>query len=160
MNFQTGDWVVHCTHGLGQITTIEDRSFGEKSIPYYMVQIEDLTIWVPLDENLDKRLRSPVSQAGFKTLLGTLTSAPEELPVDRRQRSQYLLDVLKEGSAESVCRVLRDLTAHRKHRSWSENDGELMRRIKKTFIGEWSFTFSIPPLDAEAELQKILSPIT
>jgi RNA polymerase-interacting CarD/CdnL/TRCF family regulator len=157
MNFKTGDWVVHCAHGLGQITTIENRSFGEESIPYYMIQIADLTIWVPLDENLDKRLRPPITQAGFQSLINTLTGVPEDLPTDRRQRSQHLLDILKEGTAESVCRVIRDLTAHRKNRSWSESDGELMRRIKKIFIGEWSFTFSIPPLAAEAELQKLLS---
>ncbi|MDP1544887.1 MAG: CarD family transcriptional regulator [Anaerolineales bacterium] len=157
MDFQPGDWVVHCTQGLGQVKNVENRSFGEKSVLYYMVQIADLTIWVPADENLGTRLRKPVNQAGFQSLITTLTSPPEELPTDRRQRSQYLLDVLKDGSADSLCRVIRDLSAHRKHRTWSENDSELNRRIKKTFIREWSFIFSIQPLDAEAELQKLLS---
>lgn len=157
MNFQPGDWVVHCTHGVGQVKSIEDRSFGEQNIPYYMVQISDLTIWVPADENLGKRLRSPTSRSEFHTLLDTLASPPETLPTDRRQRNQHLLELLKDGKAETLCRVIRDLSALRKHRTWSEYDRDLMRRIQKTLIGEWSFIFSITPQDAEIELQKLLS---
>lgn len=157
MNFQPGDWVVHCTQGLGQVKTVEERSFGENSILYYMVQIADLTIWVPADENLNKRLRKPINAEGFQTLFTMLSSPPEELPTDRRQRNQYLLDLLRDGSPESVCKVIRDLTAHRKHRSWGEYDSEMIRRIKKTLIGEWSFIFSINPHEAEAELQRLLA---
>jgi RNA polymerase-interacting CarD/CdnL/TRCF family regulator len=65
--------------------------------------------------------------------------------------------MLKDGSAESLCSVIRDLTAHRGHRSWSEYDSELIRRVKKTLIGEWSFILSITPLDAEVEMQKLLA---
>jgi hypothetical protein len=32
-----------------------------------------------------------------------------------------------------------------------------MNRVQKTLIGEWSFIFSINPLDAEVELQRLLS---
>ncbi|MBI3170613.1 MAG: hypothetical protein HYZ22_19200 [Chloroflexi bacterium] len=157
MEFQSGDWVVHCTHGLGQIKAVEERTFGEASVLYYLVQIAELSIWVPVDENLNKRLRKPVDEAGFQTLFSILSSSPEALPTDRRMRNQYLSDMLKEGSPESICRVIRDLTAHRKHRTWNEYDGELIRRIKKIFISEWSFIFSVNPHDAEAELQKLLT---
>lgn len=157
MDFKPGDWVVHCSHGLGQIKTLENRSFGEESILYYMVQIGDLTIWVPADDNLNKRLRKPASQSDFHTLLNTLTSPPEELPLDRRQRSQYLLELLKDGSAESLIKVIRDLSAIRQHRTWSDYDRDLMRRIQKSLIGEWSFIFSINPLEAETELHKLLA---
>ncbi len=160
MEFQPGDWVVHCTHGVGQIKSVEDRSFGDRNIPYFMVQIGDLTIWVPADENINKRLRFPSTQAEFHTLLGTLSSPPETLPIDRRQRTQHLLEVLKDGSAETLCKVIRDLSAIRKHRTWSEYDRNLMHRIQKMFTGEWSFIFSISPQDADIELQKLLSKAT
>jgi RNA polymerase-interacting CarD/CdnL/TRCF family regulator len=122
------------------------------------VQIADLSIWVPADENLNKRLRKPVNEAGFQTLFSILSSQPEALPTDRRQRNQYLSDTLKEGTPEAVCRIIRDLSAHRQHRTWNEYDGEVIRRAKKAFINEWSFAFSITPHDAEAELQKLLTP--
>lgn len=157
MNFHTGDWVVHCSHGLGQVKAIEKRSFGMADVLYLMVQIGDLTIWVPADDNLEKRLRSPISRSEFQTLFTTLTSPPENLPTDRRQRSQHLVEMLKDGSADSLCRVIRDMSALRKQRPWSEYDRDLMRRIQKSLIGEWSFVFSINPLDAEHELQKLLA---
>lgn len=157
MNFQPGDWVVHCTHGVGQVKGIEDRSFGDHTIPYYMVQIGDLTIWVPADENISARLRVPASKSDFQTLLKTLTSEPETLPTDRRQRNQQLLEQLKDGSVDSLCRVIRDLTAIRKLRTWGDYDRDLLRRTQKTLVGEWSYIFSIQPHDAEVELQKLLS---
>ncbi len=157
MNFQTGDWVIHCSHGLGQIKAIEKRSFGVEDLLYLMVQIGDLTIWVPSDENLGKRLRSPVSKSDFQTLFATLSSSPENLPTDRRQRSQHLSEMIKDGSADSLCRAIRDLSALRKQRTWSEYDRDMMRRIQKILIGEWSFVFSINSLDAESGLQKLLT---
>ncbi|HND47417.1 MAG TPA: CarD family transcriptional regulator [Anaerolineales bacterium] len=157
MEFQSGDWVVHCAHGLGQITAIETRSFGEQTIPYYQVQIGDLTIWVPTDEHLGKRLRKPASQSDFSNLLNMLTNPPETLPSDRRHRNQYLIELLKDGTAETLCKVIRDLSAIRKHRTWSEYDRDILRRVQKSLIGEWSFIFSINPHDAENELQKLLA---
>jgi CarD family transcriptional regulator len=157
MKFQSGDWVVHCIHGLGQVTAIETRSFGEQNTLYYQVQIGDLTIWVPADESLNRRLRKPASRPEFDQLFKMLTKPPEALPNDRRQRNQYLIDLLKDGTAETLVKVIRDLSAIRKQRTWSEYDKELMRRVQKSLIGEWSFIFSIHPHDAENELQKLLS---
>lgn len=157
MEFQSGDWVVHYAHGLGQITAIETRSFMEQNILYYQIQIGDLTIWVPTDENLGKRLRKPSSQTDFSNILNTLPKPPEPLPSDRRQRTQHLTELLKDGSAETLCKIIRDLSAIRKQRTWSEYDRDILRRAQKTLISEWSFVFSINPLDAEDKLQKLLS---
>lgn len=157
MEFQTDEWVVHCTHGLGQIKTIEQRSFGEQNILYYMIQIGDLTIWVPADENIGSRLRYPQSPEDFQKLFAMLNSTPEALPIDRRQRNQFLLDLLKDGSAESLCRALRDMSAIRKQRTWGDYDRDLMKRIQKIFLSEWCFVLSTNPHDAEAELQRILA---
>ena len=130
MDLKSGDWVVHCTHGLGQVTSIETRSFGEQKLPYYQVQIADLTIWIPADENLSKRLRKPTSRSDFDQLIKMLTKPPETLPVDRRQRSQYLIELLKDGTAETLFKVIRDLSAIRKQRTWSEYDRDILRRAQ------------------------------
>jgi RNA polymerase-interacting CarD/CdnL/TRCF family regulator len=157
MGFQIGDWVVHCNHGLGQVLAIEERTNNNKTALYYMVQLKDLTIWVPADENLNSRLRFPVSSEELRRLLATLSGPAEKLLDDRRQRNLQLLEMLKDGSVESMCRVLRNLAAHRHHRSWSEYDSALMSRVQKALIGEWSFILSVSPLDAEVELQKLMS---
>lgn len=157
MGFQIGDWVMHRTHGLGQVLAIEERMNNNKTALYYMVQLKEFTIWVPADENLNSRLRYPVSAEELRRLLATLSDPAEKLLDDRRQRNLQLLEMLEDGSVESMCRVLRDLAAHRHHRTWSEYDSALMNRVKKTLIGEWSFSLSVNPLDAETELQRLLT---
>lgn len=156
MEFQTGDNVVHCTHGLGQVLAIEERTFFEKITIYYMVQMKDLTIWIPADEKIKSRLRLPNSQGDFRNLLAILSSPADPLPDDRRQRNLQLTEMLEDGKAESLCRVIRDLSANRHTRPWSESDNALMRRAQKALIGEWSFVFSITPLEAEQELHRLL----
>lgn len=156
MGFQIGDWVVHCTHGLGQVLAIEERTNNNKTALYYMVQLKDLTIWVPADENLNSRLRFPVSAEELHKFLATLSEPADPLLSDRRQRNLQLLEMLKDGSVESMCRVLRNLASHRHHRTWNEYDSALMNRVQKALIGEWSFSLSVSPLEAEVELQKLL----
>lgn len=157
MEFQTGDNVVHCTHGLGRVLAIEKREFFDKVINYYMVQMADLTIWIPADENLKSRLRPPTSAAGFKQLLAILSSPADKLPDDRRLRTTHLQERIEDGRAESLCKVIRDLTAFRQTHSWSEADGALMRRAQKALVGEWSFIFSITQHEAEDQLQRLLN---
>jgi RNA polymerase-interacting CarD/CdnL/TRCF family regulator len=67
------------------------------------------------------------------------------------------MESLRNGGVESLCRVIRDLSAHRHTRTWSEYDSALIRRAQKALIGEWSFIFSISPLEAENELQRLLA---
>ena len=134
MDFKKNDWVVHCTHGLGQIKDIEERTFFDKVTLYYMVQVSDLTIWIPADENIQSRLRFPTSPASFKKSISILSTAPEKLPDDYRQRNTQLSEMLKDGRADSLCKVIRDLTAYRHARSWSEHDNALMRRTQKASL--------------------------
>ena len=157
MDFQIGDRVVHCTHGLGQVLAIEERVINNNIALYYEVQIADLSIWVPADENLKSRLRFPISEAGLKKLFSVLSGPAEKLPDDRRQRNLHLQEMLKDGKTESLCKVIRDLAAYRRAASWNEYDTQLMKRVEKTLIREWSFILSVPPQEAEVELHRLLS---
>jgi RNA polymerase-interacting CarD/CdnL/TRCF family regulator len=157
MNIKIGDWVVHCIHGLGQVQAIEEKTNGNKTVLYYAIQLKELVIWVPVDENQNSRLRLPASAKEFRRLLATLSHPAEQLSNDRRQRNLQLLEMLNDGSVESICRVLRNLAAHRHQRTWNEYDNALMSRAQKALIVEWSFVFAIPSHEAEVELQRLLS---
>ena len=158
MNFQTGDRVMHSTYGMGHVQAIEERTVNDSTAMYYMVKTADLTLWVPADENKTSRLRYPTSAPKFKEILALLTSNPEPLPDDRRQRNIKLLDLLNDGGVESLCKVIRDLTAFRRTHSWNDYDGGLMKRAIKTLVGEWSVSLSIGPREAEMELHRLLEP--
>lgn len=126
---------------------------------YYVVQVSDLTIWVPMDGNLESRLRVPNSASAFQAILAVFTEPPETLPADYRLRNQQLQARLKEGSAEAWCRLLRDLAADRQNRNWSGNDRALLTVVRKILLAEWSFSLSISPEQAEMDLRRALPTI-
>lgn len=157
MRFREGDAVMHWTFGLGKVVRLEERDMSGREVLYYAIQINDMTIWVPEDEMLATRLRPPTSEKEFKKLQKILVGSGEPLPDDRHQRKLMLLETLKDGSAESLCRVIRSLVTFRKVRSLNENDQALLKRLEKVLIGEWGVALSVTPLQAETELQHLLS---
>ena len=157
MDFREGDRVMHWTHGLGKVVRVEERAVSGPKTLYYAVEIRDLTVWVPADAKLSKRLRLPTTKSGFRGLLAILSGPGEKLPDDRYERRNRLLDQLKDGRAESLCRVIRDLANFRKKKPLNDNDQALLKQSQNALIAEWGFALSLTPAQAEAELHRILT---
>ena len=159
MNFHSGDTVMHWTYGIGQIVNLEERDlFGSKTL-YYAVQVKDMTVWVPADSKVGSRLRSPTPKPRFKQLLGILSSPSEPLPEDRLERRTRLLELLKDGRPESLCQVIRDLSAYQKQKikPLNDNDHLVLKQSRNTLLGEWGFVLSITHAEAEHELHRLLA---
>jgi len=156
MSFREGDSVMHWVFGLGKVIRTEKRDMSGGMILYLAIQIDDMTIWVPEDELLASRLRPPTSVDGFRKLHTILKGSGDELPVDRHLRKNMLIEMLKEGTAESLCRVIRSLATYRKDHPLNENDQAVLRRVEKALIGEWGTALSVSPFEAEADLRKLL----
>lgn len=157
MEFHEGDPVMHWTYGLGQVVRLEERDLSGSNILYYAVQIGDMTIWVPADGKLESRLRPPTTESGFKKLLGILSGPGRPLPEDRTERRSQLLELLKDGRAESLCQIIRDLSASQKIKPLNDNERTLLKQSRTALLGEWGFVQSITPAQAELELQRTLS---
>lgn len=158
MSFHEGDPVMHWTYGLGKIIKLEERALSGTNSMYYAVQINDLTVWVPADGMLETRLRPPTPKNRFKNLLAILSGPSEPLPEDRQERKLRLLEMLRDGRAESLCRVIRDLSAYRQLKSLNDNDQTLLKRSQAALLGEWGFALSVTPAQAELELHRLLTP--
>jgi RNA polymerase-interacting CarD/CdnL/TRCF family regulator len=157
MNFREGDSVMHCTYGLGKIIQLEERALYGPTVLYYAVQIGDMTVWVPADDKLETRLRTPTRGVEFQQLLDILAGPGEPLPDDRQERKELLKDWLKDGRAESLCHVIRSLEKYRQVRSLNDNDQTLMKRVQQALIGEWGYSMSITTAQAEHELRHLLA---
>jgi len=159
MDFHDGDPVMHWIYGLGTVIRLEERNLSGSNMLYYAVQIGDMTVWVPADDKLKNRLRSPTLKAKFMRLLAILSDPSEMLPIDRQERRLLLLDWLKNGRAESLCRVIRDLSAFRSAHLLNETDQALLKRSQHALLGEWGLAFSLTPAQAEIELNHLLTPV-
>jgi CarD family transcriptional regulator len=156
MKLHIGDTVVHWTYGIGQVVGLEERDLSGQTILYYAVKVRDLTVWVPADDNLENRLRLPTPAARFEQLFAILSSSGEPLPEDRHERKTWLVEQLKDGRVESLCRAIRDLSAYRQSKSLNENDQILLKRVQNALLGEWGFALSIPVMQAESDLYRLL----
>jgi RNA polymerase-interacting CarD/CdnL/TRCF family regulator len=68
-----------------------------------------------------------------------------------------LFELLKDGRAESLCKIIRDLSASQKIKSLNDNDQTLLKQVKNALLGEWGFALSITPAQAELELHRLLT---
>ena len=159
MNFHKGDMVMHWTHGIGQIVNLEERALAGSKTVYYVVQVRDMTVWVPADSKVSSRLREPTPRVRFQQLLSMLTRPSEPLPEDRVERKTRLLELVQDGRPEGLCQVIRDLSAYQKRlgKPMNDNDQMILKQSRRTLLGEWGFVFSITPAQAEHELQRLLT---
>ncbi|MBI5823624.1 MAG: hypothetical protein HZB18_06315 [Chloroflexi bacterium] len=157
MDFHKGDPVMHWTYGFGQIVSMEEQDLSGSNVLYYAVQIRDMIVWVPADKKLGSRLRSPTPQSGFKKLIAILSAPGEPLPEDRQERRTYLLDLQKDGRAESLCQIIRDLSAAQKIKSLNDNEQTLLEQVRNALLGEWGFALSITHAQANLELHRLLA---
>jgi RNA polymerase-interacting CarD/CdnL/TRCF family regulator len=160
MNFHAGDTVMHWTHGLGKIIRREKRDLFGQATLYYAVSIGDMIVWVPMDEKVGQRLRPPTSKTRFKRLVGLLAKPGEALPRDRHDRKLLLSEFLKDGSTESLVRIIRGLLAYRQVRPLNENDMVVLHRVQSALLAEWGHVLSITPAEAELQLQRLLKTAT
>jgi RNA polymerase-interacting CarD/CdnL/TRCF family regulator len=147
---------MHWTYGLGNILALEERVISEVKKQYYAVRLKDLTVWVPVDDNVDIHLRPPTTVTDFKGLLAILSEPGESLPDDRQERKLQILDKLKDGRAESLCRVISSLSSYQKIRALNETDQNLMKRARNALLGEWTYVLAVSLSDAEKELHRLL----
>jgi RNA polymerase-interacting CarD/CdnL/TRCF family regulator len=151
-----GEKVVHWVHGPGEIVQLDEKILSGHTILYYVVQAGDLTVYVPVENGDQNSLRAPTPACDFKKLFAIITSPGEALADDRLQRKLDLTERMRDGSLDSVCRVIRDL-AQRSHTTrLNDHDIATMERAQNFLLREWSLSLSIPPTQAEQELQRLL----
>jgi RNA polymerase-interacting CarD/CdnL/TRCF family regulator len=157
MDFQVGTQVVHRAYGPGEITQLEEKVLSGQSTLYYVVQFEDLTAWVPVVDGNSGSLRLPTPVNEFDKLFTILSSPAEPVSADRLERKRQLLEQIKDGTLESICRVIRDLTAYGRTKKLSESDHPILERAKNFLLHEWGLSRSISITQAERELSQLLS---
>ncbi len=156
MKFKKGQTVMHWTYGLGKIVRLENRSLLGQKMLYYAVAVGDMTVWVPADDQLDQRLRKPSSKAQLRRLRLLLSRPGMQLPQDRHERKTLLLEQLKDGRAESLCKVIRSLVAFGKAHGLNDSDEALLKRAQNALLGEWGYALSMTPQQAEQQLRRLV----
>lgn len=157
MGFKIGDKVIHCTFGFGEITKIEKKTINGKLERCYVLQMSDMTIWVPIDDSGQTSLRAPTPPKEFAEILPILTSPNENLLEDRVERKKQLSDRLKDGQLSSICRVVRDLSYYQRASKLNDQEKSILERAVKSLLTEWTFSLGTTPLQAHLDMESMLA---
>jgi CarD family transcriptional regulator len=157
MPFKAGDFIVHPTYGVGSIVRLEEKSLAEdQSRQYYVVAVDKSTLWVPVDDNNTAGLRAVTSKRELDHYREVLKSRPDVLERDHNKRRLLLNERVKRGSFQSLCEVVRDLSAQGWKRPLSEADMSLLQRLSNSLSREWAAAAEVSLPEAAAEIQELL----
>ncbi len=156
MDFQIGDRVVHWSYGPGEIIQVDEKELSGRKSLYYVVQIKDLTLWVPVDAADTASLRYPTPASDFDTLFAIMSSPGEPLSENRLERKARLCEMMRDGKLESICRVIRDLAYFNRTKKLSESDQSILERAQSFLLNEWEISLSVSYTQAERDLKHLL----
>ncbi len=157
MPFKAGDSIVHPTYGVGSIMRLEEKRLAESQPRwYYVVVVDKSTLWVPVDEHNAAGLRAVTPKKELDHYRAVLKSRPGALERDHNKRRLIINERVKQGSFQSLCEVVRDLSAQGWKRPLSEADTALLQRLSHSLYREWAAAADVPLLDATTEVQALL----
>ncbi len=160
MNFSIGDKAVHPAHGVGEITSIENRDIAGKAKRFYILKILDsqMTVMVPVDGVKRLGLRSLISKNEAKKVLEILELdevAVTSQPWNRRYR-EYM-EMLNSGSLFEVAKVLRDLHRLKGDKELSFGERRLLEQARGLLVTELALARSCKEQRVEDEIEAALT---
>ncbi len=158
MSYQVNDRVVHIHHGVGRVVGLVNNSFTKKTEAqlYYEIALDQSTVWVPVKTDTHQELRALTPKRDLERYRAVLRSRPASLSTDHRQRRLDVLQQLKDGSFESLCMVVRDLTARGRAKPLNELDSLTLRQTHNNLAREWSVADGITITEAVKHIESLL----
>ncbi len=156
MGFQIGDKVIHSNFGFGEIIKIEEKTINGRMENCFVVQMSDMTIWIPIEDSGQTTLRAPTSPEEFIETLPILSSPTENLVEDRVLRKKQLSDRLNDGRLSSICRVVRDLSSYQRQTKLNDQEKSILERAVKSLLTEWTFSLGTTQLQARQAMESLL----
>jgi CarD family transcriptional regulator len=157
--FKVGDKVVHPAHGAGIIAAVEKKDVLDDFNRYYIIDLaaQDMKLMVPVRTAEEIGLRRVATKKGSREILGIVSSEPEELPDDFKKRQAVIHERLREGSAESLATVVRDM-AHRSHsKMYSPTEARLYEQARTMLGGELALALGMDVSKALDRIDKLVA---
>jgi RNA polymerase-interacting CarD/CdnL/TRCF family regulator len=154
--YNTGDWLVHTFHGVGQVLGLDEKEMDGEMNEYLKVETFNGIYWLSM-KNIDTRRVRPVSaMSTFKNALDTIREKPEKMTEDFRARIAQITAVIRDGSLIRLARLIRDLSGKFRTTRLTHTEEEYFIDAKKRFVNEYSMAADLDRNEAEKKLRKAL----
>jgi CarD family transcriptional regulator len=149
--FQVDQRVVYPSQGVGIIKSIEEKSFKENAVLYYVIYLEvsDMTIMVPVDKAAVLGIRPIVAKDEALKALELISEDYEPVPSDWKVRYQTNVDLLKKGSVMDIATIVRSLYHRSKVKELPIQERKLYDTALKLLEDEVSCSLRKPKEEVE-----------
>lgn len=152
--FVVGDMAVHPQHGVGELASIELKSFGD----CYVIRIIDtgLKVMVPVATAQRVGLRRVMKKEEAQGILEILRApevAVDVQPWNRRFRAYQ--DMLKSGLPSEIAKVLRDMYRLKFDKDLSFGERRLLDQARSLLVQELALAKQVAPSSIDGEIQQI-----
>jgi RNA polymerase-interacting CarD/CdnL/TRCF family regulator len=156
LDFEKGDWIVHLYHGVGQVKGIVKKKVNGERVAYYRVKTDNSTLYVPVEDQHDERLRPAATKRQLDAAIKALNNPPKEMAKDHTDRRRRIREVKTDGTLESMVKLVRDLSWRRYDKKLNNTEERALRRFKDRLLQEWAVARQISTDDARKQLNTML----
>jgi len=157
--FKIGDNVVHPYHGAGRVIDIKEKRFLKENGRYYIIALLacDSIVMVPTNNIQKIGLRQVSGTRAISRAMATLTSTPDTLSSDHRERQAHAQEKLHTGDLIKVTEVVRNLAWRNQQSGLTMADNKLYQRGQTFLASELALARGIELQEAMEQLQTALN---
>ncbi|MSO66038.1 MAG: CarD family transcriptional regulator [Alphaproteobacteria bacterium] len=156
--FAVNDHVVYPTHGVGQVTSIEEREIAGQKLELYVVTFEKdkMTLRVPVSKAANTGMRKLASPQILESAITTLKGRARVKRTMWSRRAQEYEAKINSGDPISIAEVVRDLhrSASQPEQSYSER--QIYEAALDRLVREIAAVERIDEAVASERVQKVL----
>ena len=160
--YAVGSKVVHPYHGAGTIVRVQEKTIGDSSNYYYIIDTipspREMRLMVPVEDAERVGLRRVGEASRLRDMLSALSEPPDEdeIESDFRARKAIMTERLRSGQFQEVVKVVRELFAMSTRRSLGTTDRRFLEQGKEMLAGELALAADIERSEAMQEIEEKL----
>jgi len=158
--FKKGDAVIYPQHGAGRVIAVEKRTIGDVERKYLVIDLElqDLKVWVPVDEAEQVGVREPTPKDELEDLFELLADHDVRIPSNFSRRMKNNQSRMNDGDVWQLAEVVRNLAIRRSKKHLSPSEKTLYTHARALLVAEVALSMKATHDKAEAAIDEHLPP--
>lgn len=144
-SFKIGDKAVYPGHGVGKVTSVEEKNIMGNNLTVYSIEILEsgTRILVPKNRMGTVGVRPVIGKQEAQKVVGILSEKyinKKSSEKNWQKRHQSYMDKIKTGSIYEIVEVIKDLSHISKDKELSYGEKKIMDKARNMVVSELSLT--------------------
>jgi RNA polymerase-interacting CarD/CdnL/TRCF family regulator len=157
--YSPGDWLVHCTYGLGQIKALEVKCISGEETPYWRVKTADSIYWMPVEQMDSAIIRPLATPDEIEQAIAILGKPAKKMAANHTARKSRIQQVRSENSPQAIARLIRDLRARQRQKGiLGQVERSAYGTLRQRLMEEWAAVTGAQMEWIAAQFEMLLNP--